>query len=666
MSIVDSHTCALPMRLRLLIIFLAFVTCASISSEDAPEDAIRIHRLLESLSAKTSNSDMGVEKNPPPTTLSKETPSNAMQGQQLVASDANQHIYADGKMQRIQYNAGPRPDAVETPGKEHEVGMTTAIGPTKPTLMDKSGFTLLPSSILDGAYTDKGYDSIGRPVQVGDQFVHGGGVQDMLNEAGQPFYPFEPISQDVHQQSKDWSKLLSKGTWTLDSMVPVTLTPEEKQRGELEIIGMRAHTGKVEAQLQLAQWYQEGRRVAQSDAEAALWYRRAAMQGNSQAQVGIGVMHSQGRGVMLNHTIALEWFRSAASQNEVLGEYHLGKAYFSGHGVGQSFSSAATWYRKAAKQDHAEAQYQLGQMHSAGQGVYRSDAQSKRWYKAAAAQGHQDAKVALDAILKRERRKDNSTLVSDLAYQVPLILFVLLLLPLVVVFVLPVPSYLKAIYTWYRRIFDWLLSMLSVLLGSFQASAMLLCTQTSSIMSFSRRVFGMYPSKKLVVKADDPAKCTRKPKQRRKVFRLQNDITDPNRELIEKAKREAELQELQKKLWALEEEAGKVREHVSVLGHGLGQAVADGMAPADEDMHCVICLEKERTHVLVPCGHLCLCADCAPNIAPGTCPLCREACAMAVKVYGMTPSNSATPTPHATPQATPTLHGLQCRQKATP
>ena len=277
--------------------------------------------------------------------------------------------------------------------------------------------------------------------------------------------------QDVKR--KDLNQLL-------DSIIPVTPTPEETQQGEVETLTMQAHTGNVKAQLRLAQCFQEGRRVAQSDTEAALWYRKAAMQGSSQAKVGIGVMHSQGRGVILNHTKAFEWFQSAALQNEVLGEYHLGKAYFSGYGIMQSYSSAATWYRKAARQDHAKAQYQLGQMYLTGQGVYRSDHQSKRWYKAAAAQGHQDAKVALDAILKRELRKVNSTLATDLADHVPLILFSSLLLPLAIVFKqVPFTSYHRAIRAWYRRNFDWLLSMLSVLLGSVQASIMLLCTQAT-------------------------------------------------------------------------------------------------------------------------------------------------------------------------------------------
>lgn len=33
--------------------------------------------------------------------------------------------------------------------------------------------------------------------------------------------------------------------------------------------------------------------------------------------------------------------------------------------------------------------------------------------------------------------------------------------------------------------------------------------------------------------------------------------------------------------------------------------------PADDANMCVVCLEEERTHVLIPCGHKCLCYKCA-------------------------------------------------------
>ena len=43
----------------------------------------------------------------------------------------------------------------------------------------------------------------------------------------------------------------------------------------------------------------------------------------------------------------------------------------------------------------------------------------------------------------------------------------------------------------------------------------------------------------------------------------------------------------------------------------------DSAAPAD----CIICMETKATHVIVPCGHFCLCARCASNQTQ--CPLCR-------------------------------------------
>jgi hypothetical protein len=43
---------------------------------------------------------------------------------------------------------------------------------------------------------------------------------------------------------------------------------------------------------------------------------------------------------------------------------------------------------------------------------------------------------------------------------------------------------------------------------------------------------------------------------------------------------------------------------------------------------CVICLDAPKARLLAPCGHACVCGDCADALAAhpggGLCPVCRE------------------------------------------
>jgi len=47
---------------------------------------------------------------------------------------------------------------------------------------------------------------------------------------------------------------------------------------------------------------------------------------------------------------------------------------------------------------------------------------------------------------------------------------------------------------------------------------------------------------------------------------------------------------------------------------------------------CVICIEKRIQVVLIPCGHMCLCKDCAEPFT-GACPICRADFAGKFRVY---------------------------------
>lgn len=54
---------------------------------------------------------------------------------------------------------------------------------------------------------------------------------------------------------------------------------------------------------------------------------------------------------------------------------------------------------------------------------------------------------------------------------------------------------------------------------------------------------------------------------------------------------------------------------------------------------CVICYDKSPNHIIVPCGHQCLCGDCCnrkPGINVGNkCPICRETIGQIIQVYNI-------------------------------
>jgi Zinc finger, C3HC4 type (RING finger) len=54
--------------------------------------------------------------------------------------------------------------------------------------------------------------------------------------------------------------------------------------------------------------------------------------------------------------------------------------------------------------------------------------------------------------------------------------------------------------------------------------------------------------------------------------------------------------------------------------------------------NCVVCQDRKAAHAVVPCGHHCLCNECAVNLvatAAGShrCPLCRTHVQSTLKIY---------------------------------
>jgi TPR repeat protein len=70
----------------------------------------------------------------------------------------------------------------------------------------------------------------------------------------------------------------------------------------------------AKAQFNLGVAYGYGEGVAQNDAEAVKWFRKAAEQGDAGAQFNLGMMYYDGEGVARNYVEAYVWFSLAAGQ----------------------------------------------------------------------------------------------------------------------------------------------------------------------------------------------------------------------------------------------------------------------------------------------------------------------------------------------------------------
>jgi uncharacterized protein len=124
-----------------------------------------------------------------------------------------------------------------------------------------------------------------------------------------------------------------------------------------------------------------------------------ARSGNALAQLRLGLLYYHGHGVRESDAQARVWFERAARQGLADAQFHLGNMYAYGladpGGDVDPGRLAAQWTFEAARQGHAEAQYSLGIMFLTGKGVEQSADEGARWIAKAAAQGHADAAAYL-------------------------------------------------------------------------------------------------------------------------------------------------------------------------------------------------------------------------------------------------------------------------------
>ena len=177
-----------------------------------------------------------------------------------------------------------------------------------------------------------------------------------------------------------------------------------------------AQSGNVEAQFILGEMYKSGStvcRLPKDDAQAAVWLRKAAEQGDMGAQEELAFLYDNGQGLPQDHSQADIWWRKAAEQGDAYSQYNLGIAYYRGQGLPQDYAQAIVWFRKAAELRQgestetpgwlrttmegtiADAQSALGEAYAYGKGVPQDYAQAAAWYRKAADLGDADAQREL-------------------------------------------------------------------------------------------------------------------------------------------------------------------------------------------------------------------------------------------------------------------------------
>jgi TPR repeat protein len=191
---------------------------------------------------------------------------------------------------------------------------------------------------------------------------------------------------------------------------------EEQGRGAEPIADLerRARSGDPEAQLRLAQAYEQGEGIAQNQQEAADWYRRVAEQGHPVGQDRLGEMYRAGDGVERDKVQAIAWYQKSARQGYASAMFHLGAAYFNGDGVSVDDGLSYAWFLLASQAGNAaaaegvrraEAQRKdwiitdgykkIAQMYDAGDSLPANPAEAERWWLKAAERRDHDAEIAL-------------------------------------------------------------------------------------------------------------------------------------------------------------------------------------------------------------------------------------------------------------------------------
>ena len=159
------------------------------------------------------------------------------------------------------------------------------------------------------------------------------------------------------QPARWQSRVLSTVAWFAFSAVAAfAQVPGPETTAVDPALLAKARAGDVSAELDVGDWYRAGKgaprepgQLAADYKQAAVWYQKAADQGNIQAQIHLADLYRDGRGVLRDMAQAVSWYRKAADQGDAGAQGSLGLLYSVGMGVPRDDVEAYYWLSLAAE-----------------------------------------------------------------------------------------------------------------------------------------------------------------------------------------------------------------------------------------------------------------------------------------------------------------------------
>lgn len=157
-----------------------------------------------------------------------------------------------------------------------------------------------------------------------------------------------------------------------------------------------AEHGHADAQVQLGIMYEMGLGVKKNYSEAAKWYQKAAINGESSAHKRLLEMKKRGLNSS-SYPPVPENFEGNLKEPQI--QYDIGVMYYKGIGVDSDPDIAYRWFCMAANQGHAKAQNDMAVMLSKGIGTKQDSSEAYVWFLKAAEQGYEDSQFNLGLLL---------------------------------------------------------------------------------------------------------------------------------------------------------------------------------------------------------------------------------------------------------------------------